>query len=367
MSAPAVVPFVDLRGQHAAMEGQLRDAIERVIGSSQFVLGPEGEAFETEFAAYCGARHCVGVGSGSDALRLALLACGVGESDEVIVPAHTFVSTALAVSWVGATPVFVDVEPTTYTLDPARVEAALTPRTRAIVPVHLYGQCADMTPLAALAQDRGIRLIEDAAQAHGAEYRDARAGTLGDAACFSFYPTKNLGALGDGGAVVTNDDEIAELIHGLRDYGRVEKYRHTTLGYNSRLDEVQAAVLREKLTYLDTWNEARERAAAFYDEALAGSVATPTVGADRRHVYHLYVVRSPARDLLAARLTEGGVATQIHYPVPAHRQPVYRSLPHRALGLARTETLARELLSLPLFVGISASQLERVAELVRAR
>jgi dTDP-4-amino-4,6-dideoxygalactose transaminase len=360
------VPFVDLAAQNAVIEQDLAQAFRRVFESSQFVLGAEVRAFETEFATYCGVSHCVGVGSGSDALMLALLASDIGKGDEVILPSHTFVSTALAVSWVGATPVFVDIDENTYTLDPELVKGAVTPRTRAIIPVDLYGQCADMDSLAELARTHGIRLIEDAAQAHGAEYRGKRAGSLGDIGCFSFYPTKNLGAFGDGGAVVTDDDSIAERVRRLRDYGRADTYRFVETGHNSRLDELQAAALRVKLAHLDAWNDDRRRAAMLYDETLAPHVATPATGAGRTHVYHLYVVRNKRRDGLAAYLRDNGVATQVHYPTPTHLQPLYRRLPHRSQELARTEQVATEVLSLPMFVGITNAQLWRVIELVLA-
>jgi dTDP-4-amino-4,6-dideoxygalactose transaminase len=360
------VPFVDLASQHASISLEIDAAIARVMESSRFVLAAEVEAFEAEFAAFCGVEHCVGVASGSDALHLALLACGVGKGDEVIVPAHTFAATAFAVSWIGATPVFVDVDPATYTLDPERVAKALTRRTRAIVPVHLYGLCADMNALREVAQPRGISVIEDAAQAHGAELDHRRAGSLGHAGCFSFYPTKNLGCLGDGGAVTTNDAELAERIRQLRDYGRVDRYRHASLGFNSRLDELQAAVLRAKLIHLAEWNAARVAAARFYDNALPETVETPYVPPGRSHAFHLYVVRSDERDALAGRLRAGGVTTHVHYPMPLHRQPIYRERRFRRHELEVTERLANQVLSLPLFPTITEAQLERVAEVVGA-
>lgn len=365
MSEQVEVPFVDLASQHAAIAQELDAAIARVVESSWFVLGAELEAFEAEFAAFCGVRHCIGVGSGFDALHLALRACGIGDGDEVVVPAHTFVATALAVSCTGALPVFVDIDPETCTLDPQSVADALTERTRAILPVHLYGQCADMEPLLELARLREIVVIEDAAQAHGAEYGGLRVGSIGDIACFSFYPTKNLGCFGDGGAVTTNDDALAERVRRLRNYGRIGKYEHATLGFNSRLDELQAAVLRAKLSHLPEWNAARVAAACRYDRVLAGAVATPVVDAGRTHVFHLYVVRSEQRDALAGWLRNSGVVTQVHYPIPVHAQPVYGELPFRRHQLEVTEKVAGEVLSLPFFPAITETQIERVAELVR--
>jgi len=360
------VPLVDLAAQHAAIAGEIDAAIARVVDSSSFILGREVAAFESEFAAYCGTDHCIGVGSGTDALQIALLACGVASGDEVVVPAHTFGAAAFAASLIGAVPVFVDIESTTYTLDATRVEEALTERTRAIIPVHLYGQCADTESLLDLARDRGIVVIEDAAQAHGAELSGRRAGSLGDIACFSFYPTKNLGCLGDGGAVTTNDANLAERVRRLRDYGRIDRYRHTTLGLNSRLDELQAAVLRVKLPYLDTWNDARRRTGRRYNELLSGAVVTPATGDRRTHVYHLYVVRSPFRDRLAETLCEHGVGTEVHYPVPLHRQPLYERLPSRSHNLDVSDAVASEVLSLPMFPTIADAQLTYVAAIIRS-
>jgi dTDP-4-amino-4,6-dideoxygalactose transaminase len=363
-SETVAVPFVDLTGQHAELADELAAAFERVLATSRFVLGEELEAFESEFAAVCEAPHCVAVRSGSEALHLTLRACGIEPGDEVIVPSHTFVATALAVSWVGAVPVFVDIDET-YTLDPARVADALTHRTRAIVPVHLYGQCADMDPLIELAERHGLSIVEDAAQAHGATYNGRTAGSLGHAACFSFYPSKNLGALGDGGAVVTSDAALAAGLRSLRDYGRTERYRHETLGWNGRLDELQAAFLRVKLPHLPRWNAARARAADRYCRTLVDTVATPRTAPGRGHVFHLFVIRSPRRAALQEFLAANSVATQVHYPVPVHLQPVYRKLPHRSLELRATEKAAAEVLSLPLFPTITTEQVERIVALVR--
>jgi len=362
-SQTVAVPFVDLAGQHAELADELTAAFERVLARSRFILGEELDAFESEFAALCGAAHCVAVRSGSEALHLTLRAYGFGPGDEVIVPSHTFVATALAVSWVGAMPVFVDIDET-YTLDPARVVDALTQRTRAIVPVHLYGQCADMDPLRELAERHGLSIIEDAAQAHGATYKGRTAGGLGHAACFSFYPSKNLGALGDGGAVVTEDAALATRLRGLRDYGRTDKHRHETLGWNGRLDELQAAFLRVKLPHLERWNAARAQVADTYCRELGDAVVTPRTAPGRGHVFHLFVVRSPRRAALQEFLATNWVATQVHYPVPVHLQPVYTTLPHRSLELRETERAAAEVLSLPLFPTITTEQVERVVALV---
>lgn len=360
------VPIVDLASLHEPIRRELDAAISRVVDSSYFVLGREVEAFETEFAAYCGAGECVGVGNGTDALQLSLLGLGIGPGDEVIIPAHTFGAAAFATSSIGAIPVFVDVDDSTYTLDPERLPEAITPRTRAIVPVHLYGQCAPMDAIVEVAREREIAVVEDAAQAHGASFQGRKAGSLGDLACFSFYPTKNLGSLGDGGAVTTSDPALADRLRSLRDYGRVDRYSHGELALNSRLDELQAAVLRVKLPHLDGWNEARQRAATRYASLLEDAVVLPTVAADRTHVYHLFVIRSARRDALAAALGSAGIGTEIHYPVPLHRQPLYATLPHRSVDPKTSERVAAECLSLPLYPGITEGQMDAVSTAVSA-
>lgn len=347
---------------HAELRPALEAAWHRVVDSGTHILGREVEAFESEFAAYCGVDHCVGVGTGLDALVLILRALDIGPEHEVIVPANTFIATWLAVSCVGATPVPVEPDLDTYNLDPKGIEKAVTPRTRAIMPVHLYGQTADMDRIMEIAVRHGLEVVEDAAQAHGARYKGRRAGGLGDAAGFSFYPTKNLGALGDGGAVVTNRREIADRVRYLRNYGSREKYRHEVLGVNSRLDELHAAFLREKLRVLDAWNERRKQAAARYREHLGDmSIGLPTVPAWADPVWHLFVIRTAEREAVQARLAAEGVGTGIHYPVPAHLQEAYRSL---GLGLGafpRAEALSREVLSLPLWPQIAPSQQATVA------
>jgi dTDP-4-amino-4,6-dideoxygalactose transaminase len=349
--------------QREALGADLDAAIERVLQSGRFILGPEVEAFEAEFGAYCGVEHCVATGSGTDALRLVLEASGIGAGDEVVTVAHTAVPTAFAVALSGAAPVFVDVEPETHTMEPEHAARAIRPATRALLPVHLYGQCADMDPLRALADEHGLLLLEDACQAHGALYRGRRAGSLGAAAAFSFYPTKNLGAYGDGGAVTTDDGELAERLRRARNHGLTEGYVHHGPAGNSRLDELQAAILRVKLRRLDAWNDRRRRLAAVYDDALRGAAVTPPAASARgEHVFHQYVIRTPRRDALLEHLRTHGVDAAVHYPVPAHRQPPYRA---GAVELPVTEAYADEVLSLPIYPELGQDQVEHVASLVR--
>jgi len=337
-----------------------------VAASGWFVLGEEVAAFEREFADYCGARHCIGVANGLDALFLAVAGYGIGPGDEVIVPANTYIATWLAVSHAGATPVPVEPDAASYAIDPDRIEAAITPRTKAILAVHLYGHPADMHAIAAVARRHGLRLIEDCAQAHGARLRGRRVGALGDAAGFSFYPGKNLGALGDGGAVVTSDDALADRVRVLRNYGSRRKYENEVRGWNSRLDELQAALLRAKLPALDADNAARARAAAAYAQGLRGlPLALPQASSDIEHVWHLYVVRSERRDALAAHLQRCGIGTMVHYPVPPHLQPAYRDLAPPAAGLPLTEAIHREVLSLPMGPTLSDDDLARCICAVR--
>ncbi len=360
-AGPPRVPANDLRPQYATIRAEIDAAIAAVLERGWYVLGPEVEAFEAEFAAYCGAAHGVGVGSGTEALHLALLACGVGPGDEVITVAHTAVPTINAISLTGARPVFVDVDPRTYTMDPAAAAAAITPRTRVLLPVHLYGHPADMAPLRDLARRHGLRLLEDAAQAHGTAYRGARTGTLGDLAAFSFYPTKNLGAYGDGGMVVTDDAALAEQVRLLRNYGQTDRYHHQIEGLNSRLDELQAAVLRVKLRHLDAWTAARRERAARYTATLRRAQA-PTEAPWAHHVYHLYVVRVPRRDAVQRALAQAGIGTLIHYPLPAHLQPAYAYLGLGRGSLPTTERLADEILSLPLYPELPLEQVDEVAQ-----
>jgi len=360
------VPVVDLAAHHADLRGEIRAAIDRVVTHGQFILGPDVEAFEEEFARLAGVRFAVGVSSGLDALRLSLDAAGVGAGDEVLLPANTFIATALAISAVGASPVLVDVDADTFNIDVGQIESRITPRTRAIVPVHLYGQAADMAAIVALANRRGLRIVEDACQAHGARVDGRSCGTLGDLGCFSFYPGKNLGAFGDGGLVVTDDASLAAAVRRLRSYGEARKYDHQMKGLNARLDTLQAAILRVKLPHLEAWNDARRRHARAYTSGLTGlaSVATPPVGDERAHVFHLYVIRLARRDELQAFLRARGIQTGIHYPIPIHRQPAYAELADAGGGLPVTERLAGEVLSLPMFPELTAGQIARVTEAI---
>ncbi|MDA0746537.1 MAG: DegT/DnrJ/EryC1/StrS family aminotransferase [bacterium] len=360
------IPFLDLQAQHAQVGDALCEAMQRVMKKTWFIFGEELEAFEAEFAAYCNAKNCIGVGSGTDALYLALKACNIGPGDEVITVSHTFIATALAISWTGATPVFVDIDDATYTLDTSVVSQAITERTRAILPVHLYGQCVDMDPLMDLARQHDLWVIEDAAQAHGASYKGRTAGSMGHLGCVSFYPSKNLGACGDGGAVITNDTDLAERLRLLRNYGQTEKYHHSIQGYNSRLGELQAAVLRVKLGYLDQWNESRQALAARYNELLAGQIQTPQVREGNSHVYYLYVVEVENRDRVQHLMQEKGIDTLIHYPIPVHRQEAYRGENRfrQSGSLAVTERVSQRILSLPLYPELEPIQLESIVEAV---
>jgi dTDP-4-amino-4,6-dideoxygalactose transaminase len=363
-----MIPFNDLRPAYERHRAAYEAAMRRVFARGWFVLGPEVEAFEVEFAAYHGAKHAIGVASGTDALELALRAAGLGPGDEAITVAHTAVATVCGIERAGARPVLVDIDPRSYTIDPRAVEAAITPRTRAIVPVHLYGQPADLPALVGIARRHDLCLIEDCAQAHGARHGGRLVGTLGDLGAFSFYPTKNLGAFGDGGAVLTDDAALAARLRRLRDYGQAERYHHAERGVNSRLDELQAALLRVKLAHLDEHNAERRRLAACYLAGLCG-VGLPRAVPDEttaEHVYHLFAVRHPERDRLRARLNALGVETFIHYPIPIHLQPAYADLGYRAGSLPITERVAREVFSLPLFVGLGEGRLVRVMEAVAA-
>jgi dTDP-4-amino-4,6-dideoxygalactose transaminase len=350
------VPFLDLKASYTELQAELDEAYGRVMRSGWFIMGAELEAFESEFAAYCGAEHCVGVANGLDALQLILRALGVGAGDEVIVPSNTFIATWLAVSYAGATPVPAEPDERTYNLDPAAVEAAITPRTKAIIPVHLYGQPADMDSINDLAGKYGLAVVEDAAQAHGALYRERHVGSLGHAAAYSFYPGKNLGALGDGGAVVTNDAALADRVRVLRNYGSRVKYYHEIEGFNSRLDELQAALLRVKLARLDEWNERRRRVAEFYLQNLEGvaGLSLPFVPEWAAPVWHLFVVGHARREALQEHLSAAGISTLIHYPLPPHLQTAYASLGHGRGAFPRAERMAREVLSLPIGPHLSA-------------
>ena len=365
------VPFVDLQAQYRTIKSEVDAAIQRVLDNAAFILGREVEAFEAAFAEYVGAKFCVGVNSGTAAIQLAVMACGLQAGDEVIVPANSFFATAEGVSTAGATPVFVDADPVSYNLDVTRIEAALTARTRAIMPVHLYGQAADLAPIFEFAARHNLVVIEDAAQAHGSLYKGRRVGALGRAGCFSFYPGKNLGAYGEGGAVVTNDAEIACHVRLLRDHGSEQKYRHEIVGYNFRLEGIQGAVLNVKLKHLDRWNDLRRAHAARYGALLGdleagGALKLPHEMPDAHHVYHLYVVQSKERDALQQHLAHAGIQTGIHYPVPIHLQPAYAEHGHQSGDFPVAERLAGGVLSLPMFPELTAAQIERVASAIRS-
>ncbi|HEX9584873.1 MAG TPA: DegT/DnrJ/EryC1/StrS family aminotransferase [Gammaproteobacteria bacterium] len=357
------IPLVDLHVQHRDVADEIEAGFAEVVGRSQFVLGPRVAEFEAAFARYAGVRHCVGVGNGTDAIELMLRSLSIGEGDEVIVPANTFIATALAVVRAGASPVLVDVDPQHYLIDVDQVKARIGPKTRAIIAVHLYGQTAPVERLAEIAADSGIPVLEDAAQAHGATRWRRRAGGLGVAAAFSFYPSKNLGAYGDAGAVATDDDRLAAAVRRLRNWGSDLKYRHAEIGFNSRLDSIQAVVLRAKLKHLDAWNDARRVAALRYDALLSvlPRVALPRTLEGNEHVWHLYVVQLPDRDRVQAALQAQGIDAGIHYPVPIHRQGAFRHLGLPRGAFPVTERLASACLSLPLFPGITPQQQERVA------
>jgi dTDP-4-amino-4,6-dideoxygalactose transaminase len=354
------VPLLDLQAQYRSIKPQIDHAVMEVLESGQFILGPAVERFESAFAAFCGTGHAIGVNSGTSALHLALLAAGVRPGDEVITVSMTFVATVAAILYTGARPVFVDVDPVTHLMDPDLIEAAITPRTKAILPVHLHGLMPDMDAINRIAEAHGLMVIEDAAQAHGAEFKGKRAGSLGRLGCFSFYPGKNLGAVGEGGAVVTNDPELAKTIRMLRDWGQAERYHHVLQGFNFRMEAIQAAVLDVKLSHLEAWTEARRNHAARYGERLsAAGIQLPVEPKERRHVYHVYAARFADRESVRRKLAENGVATGIHYPVPVHLQPAYAGL-GRDGDFPVTERAAREFLSLPLFPEMSQEQAETV-------
>jgi dTDP-4-amino-4,6-dideoxygalactose transaminase len=364
---PSTIPLGDLRREYDHLHSEIDEAVKRVLNRGWFILGEEGEAFELEWAHYCGVAHAVGVGSGTDAIQLALRAAGIGPGDEVVVPALTSAFSALAVSMIGATPLFVDVDLERYTLDPAAFEAAITPRTAAVMPVHLYGCPADMEPIIEIARRHSLFVLEDAAQAHGARYQGARVGSLGDAAAFSFYPTKNLGAYGDAGAIVTADATLADKVRLLRHGGQRRAHQHRVLGVNSRLDEIQAAILRAKLPHLDSRNKLRQSLARRYDTGLQGidGLVTPSVAQEVEHVYYLYVVQTSHRDGLRDYLAGAGVGTGLHYPRGVHLQEAYASLGYREGDCPNAEKATAEVLSLPVFPQLSGYEIDQVTRLVR--
>jgi dTDP-4-amino-4,6-dideoxygalactose transaminase len=360
-----VIPFVDLKAQYAGIKDEIAVAIQGVLESCQFTLGSEVAALEKEFAVYSGAREAMGVNSGTSALHLALLAADIGPGDEVITVPFTFVATAAAIHYTGATPVYVDIDPKTFNMDPAKVEAAITRNTRAIMPVHLYGHPADMGPIVEIARRHGLIVIEDAAQAHGAEYKGRRVGSLADMACFSFYPGKNLGAYGEAGMVTTDNPDYAKRIRMLRDWGAEQKYHHVLKGYNFRMEGIQGAVLRVKMRHIEAWTEARRAAARYYDQAFAGSgIETPRQSNDTRHVYHVYAVRSPERARWQQELTAKGVQTGIHYPIPVHLQPAYADARWQRGDFPHSEKASNEVLSLPMYPELNRVQQDEVVAAV---
>jgi dTDP-4-amino-4,6-dideoxygalactose transaminase len=365
--ADFVIPLVDLKTQYRALKPEIDQAMQHVLDNAQFVLGPAVSSFEKNFAAFCHTTEAIGVNSGTSALHLSLLAAGVGAGDEVITVPFTFVATVAAIEYAGAKPVFVDVEPTYFTMDPARIERAITPRTKAIVPVHLYGQPADMDLIGELADKHRLTVIEDACQSHGSEYKGRRCGSMGLLGCFSFYPGKNLGAYGEGGAIVTNDQRLAARIRLLRSWGEETRYEHKYRGFNYRMDGVQGAVLGVKLKYLEAWTEARRSRAAEYTRRLSGTPAiAPAERPASRHVYHQFVVRVPEREAWRTTLTEAGVQTGVHYPIPVHLQPAYADLGYSRGDFPVAEQAAAEVLSLPMFPELTDEQIESIASVFRA-
>ncbi|HYD70500.1 DegT/DnrJ/EryC1/StrS family aminotransferase [Azospirillum sp.] len=360
------IPFVDLKAQYRAIKAEIDPAIARVLESTAFIGGEELKRFEAEFAAYCGTADCVGCGNGTDALYIALRALGIGAGDEVITVSHTFIATAEAISQTGARPVFVDIRPDTMLMDADALEKAVTPRTKAVIPVHLYGQVCDMDRILEVARRHNLKVVEDCAQAHGARWHGRKAGTFGDLASFSFYPGKNLGAYGDGGAIVGDDPQVMRRVRMLANHGRLEKYTHELEGVNSRLDGLQAAILRVKLRHLDAWNAGRRRAADLYRENLAGlDLVPPTVRPEAEPVWHLFVIRVKDRTAVESTLKAAGISTGVHYPIPLHRQPAYAHLGMAEGSLPVTEAAAAEILSLPMFPELAEAQIKVVAAALR--
>jgi dTDP-4-amino-4,6-dideoxygalactose transaminase len=361
-----VIPFVDLKAQYLSIKSEVDAAVLNVFETTAFVLGPAVVGFEKSFAAYCKTEHAIGTSTGTSALHLSLLAAGIGKGDEVITTPFTFVATVSAIDYSGAKPVFVDITPDTYTIDPAKIEAAITPRTKAILPVHLHGRPADMDPILDIAKRKKLVVIEDACQAHGAEYKGRRAGSIGDIGCFSFYPGKNLGAYGEGGGVTTNNADYAKKVRLLRDWGAEKKYYHDLKGYNYRLEGVQGAVLGVKMKYIEDWTESRRKHGARYDKLLAGGpYGLPSAPSNMRHVYHVYAVRHPERDALAAFLNERGIQTGIHYPIPVHLQKSFAELGHKVGDFPHSELAAHQVLSLPMFPEFTEKQQDEVVAALR--
>jgi dTDP-4-amino-4,6-dideoxygalactose transaminase len=362
------IPPLDLKAQWLSIKDEISAAINAVVESQHFILGPQVQALEEEVAKYCGTKFAVGVASGTDALLLALHAAGVGPGDEVLMPTFSFIATADSVSLLGAVPVFVDISPDTFAIDPARLEAKISPRTRAIVPVHLYGHPADMDPINSVAQRHNLKVIEDNAQAIGAKYKNRKTGCLGDLGCISFFPSKNLGGYGDGGMIVTNSEAYSKRLRTLRSHGSPKKYYATEQGWNSRLDEIQAAILRVKLRHLDSWGTARRKNASSYSQLLKGvpGVATPVEAPWAEHVYHQYTIRVVNRDRVQSALTEQGIGTTVYYPTPMHLQPVFAKLGYHEGDLPQAEQAAKEVLSLPIYAELTSEQIHRVVEAIAA-
>lgn len=357
------IPTVDLKRQYYSMEGEIDGAIKNVLESGYFILGENVKSFENEFSKYCNAKFGVGVASGTDALQIALRACGVGAGGEVITVSNTAFPTAVAISYAGAKPVFVDIDET-YTMDTSKIEEKISSKTKAILPVHLYGQPADMDPILEIAERHGLYVIEDACQAHGAEYKSRKVGSIGDMGCFSFYPTKDLGAYGDGGFITTNNEELAEKVKLLKDYGQTERYNHIIKGYSSRLDEIQAAVLRVKLKRLDNWNEVRRKHAKLYNELLEDRIIVPIEKENSKHAYYLYVIRNQYRDKLREWLKVKGISTDIHYPTPIHLQKAYADLGLENGSLPVTEEYASQILSLPMYPELKEEEILQVVDAI---
>jgi dTDP-4-amino-4,6-dideoxygalactose transaminase len=362
-----MIPFLDLKAQHKALKAELMEAASKVIDSCGFALGPEVAAFEEEFAAYQGVKFAAGCNTGTSALHLALLAAGIGEGDEVITVSHTFMATVSSIRYAGAKPVFVDVDPVTYTMDPKLIEGAITPKTKAIIPVHLYGQMADMDPIMEVAKKHNLLVLEDACQAHGAEYKGKKAGSIGHMGAFSFYPGKNLGACGEGGAFVTSDPELIKRVRMFRDWGQEKRYHHVVEGYNYRMDGIQGAFLRVKLRHLPAWTEARRAHAAKYAELWQGTgVRFPREAAYAKHVYHIYALMASNRDQLQNILGDKGIATGFHYPIPVHLQPCFAFLGHKAGDFPVSEKAAAEEISLPMFAELTDEQIGEIVAAVKA-
>ncbi len=358
------IPMVDLKGQFMSLQQQIETGFRDVCETTQFILGPRSKAFEDEVAAYCGVKYAIGVASGTDALHLALRAAGISEGDEVITSPFTFIATAEAISYVGAKPIFVDIDPATFNINVGLIEEAITEKTKAILPVHLFGQAADLAPIASLCEKYNLKLIEDCAQSFGSNYGGKKSGAFGDLGCFSFFPSKNLGCYGDGGMVITDNDEFAREVNVLRNHGSRERYHHSTIGYNSRLDEIQAVVLRAKLPHLDGYNQSRRKNAHLYTERLKGSSITPPVEDGKGlHVYHQYTVLSPVRDQLHQALTAAGIASAVYYPIPLHQQEVYRET-YAGCRLPVAEDVASKVLSLPIFPEMTEAQVHRVCDVL---